>query len=167
MDENEILERLKQQGVGEGLEEGVGNRFEEVYGWLKAATNMPFGPCVYGAWLSLSKDDRGSLKYQHHVASFLGVERTILWEWRIKYNLDAWAEEIRRLWLRGERLGEVDRVAFQQAIDPTAPVDSRRLFYQRAGVLPQEVTLQDRTARQKLDEWLRDLRNAEDETEGE
>ena len=146
----------------EGWADYEGGRFEEAYHFLRAATDFDSGPCFVGAWMSLSKDDRGErLQTWNKLAAWLSVVRETLYRWRSNYQLDEWAELLRLMELRGEKLGNVDLVAYNQAIDPNAPVDARRLFYQRVGALGQEITIHDQSLKERLTDWLRELRDLE------
>ena len=137
----------------------VNGRFEEAYRYLRGVTNFRPAVCFVGAWMSLSNDDRGeSLHTWTLLANWLGVSRTTLYNWRGEFSLDDWAAQLRLMELHGEQLGEVDRVTYLQAIDMKSPVDARRLYYQRAGVLGQDVTIHDKTQKEKMDEWLKELR---------
>ena len=141
--------------------DAVGGRFEEAYRWMRSKTGWRPGPCFTAAWLSLHKDDRGSLRTFEALAEWLGVARGTVYGWRVNYKLDEWSEILRLQQLRGDRLGEVDRVTYNEAIDAESSVDARRLYYQRAGVLNQDVTIRDLTEQQRMEQWLEELRNAE------
>jgi hypothetical protein len=151
------------EDVWQAWVEQVGGRFQEAFYILRAVTDFDPRSCLVGAWLSLSKDDRGELDTQEKLANFLGVRRQSIYRWRMNDDLDEWAVLLRRMFLQGEQLGEVDRVMYQQAIDPEAPIDSRRLYYQRAGVLPQEIKIEDQTEKKRWSEWLKKLQEPVDE----
>jgi hypothetical protein len=146
----------------DGWDAYEGGRFEEGYRFLRAATNFDPGPCFVGAWMSLSKDDRGEkLSTWPKLAAWLCIARQTCYNWRAQFELDEWAELLRLMELRGEKLGDVDRVTYLQAIDSDAPVDARRLYYQRAGVMGQEITVHDKTQKERLTDWLIELRALE------
>ena len=141
-----------------------GGRFEEAYRYLRATVGMPSEVAFVCAWMSLSRDDRGEdLRTWTQLENWLCVSRESIYKWRNDYLLDEWAEQLRLLALRGQPLGEVDRVTYLQAIDPSAPVEARRLFYQRAGVLGQDITVHDKTQKEKLDDWLLELRQMDED----
>jgi len=149
-------------GDVEAWVDAAGGRFEEAYRYMRTATGWRPGPCFVAAWLSLHKDDRGELATFGKLAEWLGVSRQTVYKWRGTYRLDEWAEQMRLLALRGDKLGNVDRVTYEQAIKGESPVDARRLYYQRVGVLGQELTIYDQTEKQRLESWLEDLRRVEE-----
>lgn len=133
--------------------------FEEAYWYMRGVTDFPPAACFVAAWLSVGKDDRGEVQFLYELAEILGVTRETLGNWRTRYQLDEWAMELRLMRMRGSALGEVDRVTYLQAVEPDSSVEARRLFYQRAGVLTADVTIRDKTRKEMLDEWLRELRD--------
>ena len=147
----------------EGWIDHEGGRFEEAYYYLRATTRFKSGVCFVGAWLSLSEDDRGDLDGVGKLANWLGISRWTVNAWRVDFLLDDWAEQLRLMQLHGLQLGKVDEVTYKQAIKPESPVDARRLYYQRAGVLGQEITLHTRTQKEKMAEWLQALRDEGDD----
>lgn len=150
-------------GDVEGWIDRTGGRFEEAYRYLRSRTGWRPGPCFVGAWLSLHRDDRGTLHTFGELSEWLGVARQTAYKWRADYRLDEWAEMLRLQQLRGEALGEVDRMTLAKALDPEAPTDARRLYYQRAGVLNQEVTISDLSQEQRMEQWLAELRTLEED----
>lgn len=153
----------KESGIDKWMEK-TGGRFEEAYHHMRALTGFSPEVCMLGAWMSLGADDRGEkLRHWSDITAWLSTTRPTISRWRSDYRLDEWAEQLRLIELRGQPLGEVDRVTYLQAVDPNAPVDARRLFYQRAGVLGQDITVHDTTQKEKLTGWLSELREIEAE----
>lgn len=143
----------------------VGGRFEEAYRYLRATTQFDPPVSFLGAWLSLNKDDRGELPSWDSLANFLAVSLRCLYTYRTEFQLDEWAAQLRLMELHGYQLGEVDRITYIAAVDPESPVDARRLYYQRAGVLGQDITVHTRSQKEKLHDWLSELRGVgQDET---
>jgi hypothetical protein len=149
-------------GDCEAWTEYEGGRFSEAYQYLRAVTKFAPGRCFVGAWMSLDKDDRGKLKTWGDLADWLGVNRTTCYRWRIENRLDDWAAQLRLMQLQGDKLGEVDRITYKKAASEDSTVEERRLFYQRAGAIGQEVTVKDQTQREVLTQWLSELRDLED-----
>lgn len=147
----------------DGWVSAAGGEFEECYRLMRSLTGLRPGPCFVAAWMALGKDDRGSLRTWGKLAEWLGVARQTVYGWRATHRLDEWAEQLRLMMLRGERLGEVDRVAYMQAIDPSAPVAARRLFYERVGVLGQDADLRSQAQESQMQAWLDALRKAGEE----
>jgi hypothetical protein len=149
-------------GDTEGWAEAIGGRFEEAYRLLRSYGFRPKDSFI-GAWLSCHKDDRGSLSTVGELADWLGIARQTVYNHIKKHRLNEWAEQLRLLQLRGDALGEVDRVALAQARDPEAPVAARRLYYERAGVLKEQVDIEVIGDETRFERLLQDLRDAEDD----
>lgn len=110
---------------------------------------VPYREAMLAVWLSLSKDDRGSLKTRDDFARFMGVSRqvTYQWEWghvkrgKGESRVRQYAELLQVMRMRGERLAEVDEVTYKKAVRRGSTVSDRTLYYQRAGVWKQAIDL--------------------------
>ena len=143
----------------EGWLDAQGGAFEISYRYLRSRFSLRPKPAFVGAWMSLHTDDRGGLATWGEVAGFLGVARQTVYGWRGVHRLDDHAELLRLARLRGDQLGEVDRVTYYQAVGGESSVAARRLYYERAGVLGQPLTLDETAARSQLEGWLAELRD--------
>lgn len=132
--------------------------FEQAYRFLRADVGMRPKVSFYAAWLSVSKDDRGQLKTHEDVGTFLGVSRKTLYSWRSKHKLDGWAEQLRILRMRGDRLAEVDAQVYATAISPEGKSTDRRLFYERAGVL-NDANLEEQRNQDQVTKLLVELKS--------
>jgi len=138
----------------------AGGWFEEAYRYLRYEIGFRPNPAFIGAWLSCSKDDRGSLKRIQDVADFVGISRQAVHKNIVRHQLRQWAEQLMLARMRGDHLAEVDKVTYTQAVDLDAPVAARQLYYKRAGVLDDQETLTERQQDSTLQGLLRDLREA-------
>lgn len=134
--------------------------FEESYRYLRSRFSLRPKPAFVAAWMSLHKDDRGTLQKWEDVAEYLGVSRQTVYGWRGIHRLDDHAELLRLMRMRGDALGEVDRVTYIKASSGESTVSERELFYKRAGVLGQPMTLDEQAERSQLEGWLQALREA-------
>ena len=100
----------------EGWLDAQGGAFEISYRYLRSRFSLRPKPAFVGAWMSLHTDDRGGLATWGEVAGFLGVARQTVYGWRGVHRLDDHAELLRLARLRGDQLGEVDRVTDYQAV---------------------------------------------------
>ena len=140
-----------------------GGWFEQAYRYMRSTTGLRPGPCFVCAWMSVSKDDRAPLDTWTALADWLGFARQTLYAWRSRYKLDEWAEQLRMVRMRGDRLGQVDERTYKEAVSEEGSVAARRLYYERAGVLDNHVTVEDRRKQDRLSDWLEELREAGEE----
>lgn len=139
-------------------EDDDGGWFAIAYRYLRYEIGMRPGHAFLASWLSVRKDDRGSLHTYEDVANMLGVTRKTLHHWKIKYKLEESAEQLRIMRMRGDRIGEVDWAVYQAAINPTdGKAADRRLFYERAGVLNDQLTPDEQRSKNTADRVLREL----------
>lgn len=95
-------------------------------------------------WLSLGRDDRGSLATVGDLCDFLGVSRMWFYEHKARYEhepaeglnaWDWWAERLQLARLKGQRLAEVDEAVYNRAVSGDGKAADRELYYRRARVL--------------------------------
>lgn len=151
-----------ERGDLESWSERAGGWFEQAYRYMRALGFRP-NPAFICAWLSVGKDDRGSLKTFADLAAELGIARQTVYANIAKHRLHEWAEQLRLLRMRGERLAEVDERTYGEAVGAESTPAARRLYYERAGVLKAPAQPMEEAGR--LDAWLAQLREASGEEE--
>lgn len=146
-------------GDVEGWADALGGWFEEAYRTMRSFGYRP-RPAFICAWLSCSRDDRGTLQRVSALADFLGIARQSVYKIIARNKLREWAEQLRMFHLRGDGLGEIDARTYTAAAAPDSSAADRKLYYERAGVMKQDIRvgmLQEETA---LTDWLKELRGA-------
>lgn len=142
--------------------ESQGELWQEGYHFLRAR-GLRWRDALIATWYSLRRDDRGELPTVQALADFLGISRQRLHEIRVRKNLDEWTGLLTFIRMGGHRLAEVDERTFDAAISAEGSASDRRLYYERARVLRQEIGV-GLAADDPLAALLKDLRK-EDEDE--
>jgi hypothetical protein len=151
-------------GDVEAWTETAGGWFEEAYRTLRSFGLKP-KPSFAGAWLACGRGDRGELRTLGDLADWLGIARQTLYKTIQRWRLREWAEQLRLYQLRGDHLADVDKRTYERAVADDSTAADRQLYYKRAGLLTEQVTvskLQDAETLQDILDELRGMDAAED-----
>lgn len=156
-----VLRPLSRLGDADRWATIQGGFWQEGY-FLLRELGLSWRSAIIATWYSLRKDDRGSLPTVASLAEFLGITDRRVRQVVVKDKLQEWTAWLIFSRLGGERLAEVDRVTFDKAAATDGTAADRRLFYERARVLQQDINLAV-SKRTPVMELLAELRRAEDE----
>lgn len=140
------IRTVREDGTPTEIQRPLENRFF-LDGYLALRANgWAWREALCIVWMSLGRDDRGSLATVGDLCDFLGVSRMWFYEHKARYAdepapglnaWDWWAERLQLARLRGSRLAEVDEATFRRAVSAEGKAADRELYYKRAGVLVQ------------------------------
>ena len=141
MDEPENPKKSQSQ-----IERWLGQRtpaWREGYDFLIASQpGIRYYDALLAVWLSVSKKDRGKLKTQQEFADFVGVSRAVTYQWMSRRpEILEWARELVELRFSSTRVADVDERTYQKASGTKSSPAWVKLFYQRAGILMEEMGL--------------------------
>ena len=135
MDEPENLKRSQEQ-VERWL---IRSRpaWREGYDYLMATkAGIRYYDALLAVWLSVSKDDRGTLETRDDFARFIGVSRAVTYQWQDRRpEILVWARELVEHRFDNSKIAAVDGRVIQKATARSTTVPWVRLFYERAGLL--------------------------------
>ncbi len=111
--------------------------WREGYDYLIATKpGVKYYDALLAVWLSVGKDDRGSLKTRDDFARFIGVSRAVTYQWQERRpEIVEWAREIVELRFDNSKIAAVDGRVIAKATSRRTTVSWVRLFYERAGLL--------------------------------
>jgi len=134
MDEPENLKRSQEQ-----VERWLGQRpaWREGYDFLMATkAGIRYYDALLATWLSVGKDDRGTLQTRDDFARFIGVSRAVTYQWQERRpEILDWARELVELRFDSSKIAAVDGRVIQKATARKTTTQWVRLFYERAGLL--------------------------------
>ena len=153
----EILHTLQLERVAEaeGWIGKQGELWQDSYHFLRAR-GLNWRSALIATWYSLKRDDRGELASVQALAEFLGITRQRVHQLIAQHNLGDWVGLLQFIRLGGYRLAEVDERSYQAASGAESSASDRRLYYERAGVLKQQINVG--LGDDPLTALLRDLR---------
>jgi len=150
-------ERVTLTQVEAWLREEASPRWLDGYLWLRGR-GVRYRDAMLATWLSLAKDDRGSIATRDDFARVMGVARATTYDWEGRRpEIRQWAELLQVMRMRGMRLAEVDERTYEAAAGKegrSTTAADRKLYYQRAGVWEEELGV---LLREGDEESLRDL----------
>lgn len=111
--------------------------WREGYDYVMATKpGVQYYDALLAVWLSVGKDDRGTLKTRDDFARFIGVSRAVTYQWQERRpEILEWAREIVELRFDNSKIAAVDGRVIQKATARRTTVSWVRLFYERAGLL--------------------------------
>ena len=111
--------------------------WREGYDYLLATKpGIQYYDALLAVWLSVGKDDRGTLKTRDDFARFIGVSRAVTYQWQERRpEILDWAREIVELRFDNSKIAAVDQRVITKATSTRTTVPWVRLFYERAGLL--------------------------------
>jgi len=141
MDEPENPKKSQTQ-----IERWLGQRtpaWREGYDFLMATKpGIRYYDALLAVWLSVGKHDRGKLKTQLEFADAIGVSRAVTYQWIDRRpEILKWAQELTEIWFSSSRVHDVDERTYQKASGTKSSPAWAKLFYQRAGILMEEMGL--------------------------
>ena len=111
--------------------------WREGYDYLLATKpGIQYYDALLAVWLSVGKDDRGTLKTRDDFARFIGVSRAVTYQWQERRpEILDWAKKLVELRFDNSKIATVDGRVIQKATARGTTVQWVRLFYERSGLL--------------------------------